>query len=462
MEKRDVVIIGGGPAGYAAAIRLAQLGRKACLVEKEALGGTCLNRGCIPTMVLAKAVEILETAKSGKDFGIAFPETAVDFGKLAARKGTIVKTLVGGIRSLLEAHRIEILEGKARFLSPREIEVVSSDGRAVRLAPDKVIVATGSAPARENLQGDGEGFIETQQLLGRLPPPPSAVILNGGLVGLTLASIFSRLGTRVTVIEEEGGFLSGFDGEIVDILQKELKKQKVNIIAGGRIAGIVREEGEIALEVETKAAKDVVRAALVVNGRRQACVEGLGLSAVGVELNGLGGIATSGAMETSVKSIFAAGDVTGDHLWTPAAYMEGIVAAENVAGIGSVVDYGGLPCWAHTSPPVCGAGMTEEEARAKGYEVQIGRFPLAANGMATILGRRTGMAKVISEGRYGQILGVQVIGFQATEIVQEVLLAMKGELTSREIGAVFHVHPSLIEAAWEAARALNGESIHSI
>ena len=462
MEERDVVIIGGGPAGYAAAIRLAQLGRKATLIEKETLGGTCLNRGCIPTMVLAKAVELLEAVKNGKDFGITFTDAAVDFTKLMARKSTVVKILVGGVRALVDAYGIELREGSAKFLSPFEIEVDGNDGLVRRLAAKKVIIATGSTAAKKDAQGGSDKTIDTRELLGLSAPPPSLVLLNGGFVGLTFATIFSHLGTKVTVIEESERLLPEIDAEIVDILQRELKKSKIRIITGARAARIENgADGEIDVEVEAKGERILVKAAFAVNGKREPNLDGLGLSVLGVELNERRGIATDAAMETSVKSIFAAGDVTMNHLWTPAAYMEGITAAENIAGSNSAIDYSTIPYWSSTIPPICGAGMTEEQARAQGYRVEVGRFPLAANGMATILGRRTGLAKVVTDARYGQILGVQVIGHHAPELVHEMLLAMKSELTAREIGSVFHTHPSLSEALWEAARVVDGTSIHS-
>jgi dihydrolipoamide dehydrogenase len=461
MEERDVVIIGGGPAGYAAAIRLSQLGRKATLIEKEALGGTCLNRGCIPTMVLAKAVELLEQAKSGKDYGITFADMAVNFETLSARKNTVIKILVGGVKSLMQAYNIELIDGTAQFESPLEIGVVCADGEQKRVAAKKVIIAAGTKAAQGMLPGDTTGgSIDTQQLLELPAPPSSILILGGGFVGLTFATILSYLGTTVTLIEESETLLPEIDQEIVDILRKELKKNKIQVLLGARPVRL--DNGpETGVEIETPGEKISVKAACIVRTGRLPSTDGLGLAGIGIELNEKGGILTDATMETSVKSVFAAGDITMEHMWTPVAYAEGVAAAENIAGRRTIMDYAAIPCWSNTIPAICGAGMTEAEATAKGYSVRVGRFSLAANGMATILGRRVGMIKVVTDAKYGQILGVHMVGHNAQELVHEVLVAMKSELTPKDIGNTFHVHPSLSEGFWEVMRAIDGESIHS-
>jgi dihydrolipoamide dehydrogenase len=264
----------------------------------------------------------------------------------------------------------------------------------------------------------------------------------------------------VTLIEESETLLPEIDQEIVDILRKELKKNKIQVLLGARPVRL--DNGpETGVEIETPGEKISVKAACIVRTGRLPSTDGLGLAGIGIELNEKGGILTDATMETSVKSVFAAGDITMEHMWTPVAYAEGVAAAENIAGRRTIMDYAAIPCWSNTIPAICGAGMTEAEATAKGYSVRVGRFSLAANGMATILGRRVGMIKVVTDAKYGQILGVHMVGHNAQELVHEVLVAMKSELTPKDIGNSFHVHPSLSEGFWEVMRAIDGESIHS-
>jgi dihydrolipoamide dehydrogenase len=462
MEQRDVIVIGGGPAGYAAAIRLAQLGTKATLIEKEALGGTCLNRGCVPTMVMAKAVEILEQARGAKDFGITLGDGAIDFEKLMGRKKMVTKIHVGGVRSLLEAYGIELIQGTGRLVSPSEMEITGIDGGQRRVTMKKTLIATGAVAAKATLPGDSGTSIDIERLLDVIDPPPSMIVVGGGPHALTLATIFSHLGTRVTVIEESERLLPEIDEEVVNMLLRELKKSKIEVVFGARSLRVAEgPDNEKALESVSNGAKINLKGACIVRTGRQANIDGLGLPEIGVKLNGQGGIMTDLFMETTAKSVFAAGDVTMNHLCTPVAYAEGITAAENMAGKGRAMSYSGVPQWSGTIPAVCGAGLTEAGARTKGYDVRVGRFPMAANGMATVLGRRVGMIKVVTDARYGQILGVHMVGHNAPELVHEVLLAMKSELTPQDVGAVFHVHPSLAEAFWDAVRAADGASINS-
>ena len=458
----DILVLGGGPGGYVAAIRAAQLGAHTALIEERELGGTCLNRGCIPTMIMAKAAEILDQTKNAKDFGITFSDCAIDFGKLEARKKTVVKILTGGVRSLLEAYGIELLPGTARFIAPLELAVDSGDGNSRHLAAQKMIIAAGTTEAPSGLPGDAGLTVDTAQLLDQTVPPSSVLILGGGFIGLTFATILSCFGTRVTLIEGSERLLPEIDEEIVGMLLKELKKSKIRVITGARpIKAAMGQEDQIEVEIEVRGERTGLRASSVLRTARQPDTAALNLTALGLKLNEHGGLATDLAMKTNIDSVFAAGDVTMEHMWTPVAYAEGVTAAENIAGSKTRMEYSAIPCWTSTMPAVCGAGMTEAGAIAKGYNVRVGRFSFGASGMAAVLGRRTGMIKIVTEARYGQILGVHVIGQGAAELVHEALLAIKSELTPRDIGGVFHVHPSFSECIWEAARAVNGESIHS-
>jgi len=439
MEDREVVIIGGGPAGYVAAIRMSQLGGRATLIENDAIGGTCLNRGCIPTRALVRGVEFLELARSAKDYGVSYPEAKVDLSRMMARKATVVRTVVSGVRLLLEGNGVEVISGTASFLAPSQLEVKLGDGTKREIAARRVIIATGSR-SKKAAAASGK-VIDATQALELAEIPKSMLVTGGGFIGLAFATIFSRLGTTVAVIEPSRPILAEIDQEVVSILEKELKKAKIQFY----------NEAQAGLTAD-----------YILTTEREAATEGLGLEKVGVELNDKGGIAVNKRMETNVPNIFAAGDVTMEHMWTHVAFAEGMVAAESALGKSSEIDYSVVPYLAHTFPEIAGVGITEEAAKSLGYQLKIGRFPVAANANATILEQRTGMIKLISEAKYGQILGVHIIGPQASGLIAEAALAMKLDATPEDIGLTMHGHPTLSEALWEAARDVSGETIHFI
>ncbi len=465
MEERDVVIVGGGPAGYVAAIRVSQLGGRATLIENNTIGGTCLNRGCIPTRALVRGVEFIELTKSAKDFGVSYQESEVDFSKMMARKDTIVRTIVAGMKLLLDGNGVEVINGTGKFLSPSQLEVQLGDGTKKEITARRIIIATGSRCKKVSIPGGkGEKVINTTEALELKQLPKSMLIMGDGFVGVALATIFSRLSTSVTIVEPSPRLLAEIDSEIVSILDKELKKAKIQTYTQAQVVRIDEgEQGEknIAVTVNGEEA-NLTAEYILIAGEREANTDGLGLDKAGVELNDKGGITVNGRMETSVPSISAAGDVTMQHMWTHVAYAEGIVAAENTMGKSSEIDYTVIPYCANTFPEISGVGITEDEAIAQGYQVRVGRFPFAGNGMATILGERTGMIKVITEEKYGQILGVHIIGPQASNLIPEAALAMKLDVTPEDIGLTMHGHPTLSEALWEAAKDVTGETIHFI
>jgi dihydrolipoamide dehydrogenase len=454
VEDRDVVIIGGGPSGYTAAIRVAQLGAKATIVEMDTIGGICVNHGCIPTVALARAVELLEMGKNAKDYGIIYEGMKVDFPRMMSKKEAVVRTLVSGVKQMLEAYGVEVIEGKGRVISSSLIEVHLKDGTKKELRARKIILSTGSQYPKASFSGGVEKVINPIEALRLNEIPKSILIVGGGFIGAAFVTIFSKLGAKVSIVEESSRMLPQVDKEIVFILEKEFKDNDVQIYSKARVMNVEpgKEDGLIVLinvkgEEVTAGAQYVLMTEL-----REANIDGLGLREAGVELNKKGGILVNERMETSVPGIFAVGDVTMDHMWTTVAYFEGITAAENAMGQNSKVDYRAIPFWTHSIPEVSCVGMTEEETSAKGYKVRVGRFPFAGNGMAAILGQRRGMVKVIMEERYGEILGVHMIGPRTGDLIAEAALAMRMEGTPGEIARTFHVHPSLSEALWEAAR----------
>ena len=453
MEDRDVVIVGGGPAGYTAAIRVMQLGGKVTLIEKDTIGGVCLNHGCIPTVALARAVELLEMGKTAKDYGITYQDMAVDFKKMMGRKDTVVRTLVSGVKEMLENYGVEVIEGTGKLISPSQIEVLLKDGTKKELKARKMIISTGSRYPKVSFSG-GEKAINPTEALKLKEIPRSMVVVGGGFIGSALATIFSKLGTKVSVVEESSRLLPQIEKEIVTILEKEFNDNSIQIYPKTRVMSIAAgKRDDLSILIDHKGEQVTIEAqyALMSEGR-EANVEGLGLKEAGVSLNEKRGIAVNHQMETNVPGVYAIGDVTMEHMWTSVAYFEGITAAENTMGQDSKIDYKAIPYWTHTIPEISSVGITEEEAMAGGYKIRVGRFPFAGNGMAAILGQRTGMVKVIKEERYGEVLGVHMIGPRTGDLIAEAALAMKMEGTPGEIAKTFHVHPSLSETLWEAAR----------
>jgi dihydrolipoamide dehydrogenase len=453
MEDREVVIIGGGPAGYTAAIRVKQLGGKATLIENNMIGGLCLNDGCIPMVSLGRAVELLEMGKSAKDYGIVYKDIDVDFRKMMARKDMVVKTLVSGVKQTLEAYGIEIMEGIGKIISLSQIEVHLKEGTKKILKPQKIIISTGSRYPKFSFPGGGKA-IDSLEALKLREIPRSMAIVGGGFIGSALATIFSRLGTKVCVIEESTRLLPQWDREIVNILEKEFKDHGIQIYSKSHVKSIAASrKDDRNLLIDCKGEEITLEGQWVVMTEgREASIEGLGLNAVGISLNKKGGIAVNQQMETNLPGVYAAGDVTMEHMWTPAAYFEAITAAENVMGKHSKIDYKTIPKWTYTIPEISSVGMTEEEAIEAGKSVKVGRAPFAGNGMAAILGQRTGMVKVIKEEGYGEVLGIHMIGPRTTDLIAEATLAMRVEGTPDEIAKTFHIHPSLSEVLWEASR----------
>ncbi len=462
MEDRDLIIIGGGPAGYVAAIRTRQLGGKVTLVEEDIVGGTCLNRGCIPMRALVRGVEFLEMPRKAKDYGVNLGAAEVDFVKMMARTDTVVRTVTGGVKLLLEGNGVEVVPGKGRLASSSEVEVVSPDGSTSRITARKILIATGARTKRPAVPG-GDGVLTTDQALELTEIPRSLLIIGGGAIGMAFATIFAKLGAEVTVAETSARILPEVDGEIVSLLTRELRKQKIQILTEASIKEVRDAEGDDKSVVVTAGGEEktlTVQHVLAADGR-EANLEGLGLDVAGISTGG-GGIEVNRRMETNVAVVLAAGDVVGEPRLAHVAFTEGRVAAENVMNKASEMDYLVVPRCINTFPEIASVGLTEEEAASQGYQIRIGRFPLAAVGMATILAERGGAVKIISEAEYGQILGIHIMGPHAAELIGEATLAMKLEATPKDISTTIHTHPTISEALMEAALDVTGEALHSL
>jgi dihydrolipoamide dehydrogenase len=462
MADKDLVIIGGGPSGYVAAIKAAQLGGRVTLIEKDELGGTCLNWGCMPTKALLHGVEILESLETGKEFGIQADGVKVDFAKMSARKDRAVKILVSGVGGLMKANGVEVVKGSARLISPRAVQVVDEKSQSVSYEARKIILATGSISAPLPIPGAQlSGVIDSTGALKLTRVPESMVIIGAGPIGLEFGTIFSALGAKVTILELLPQILPSEDEEVASALEKSLRHFKIKILTGSQVKGI--EElagGKLKVSAATGEGEKAFEAELVlVAVGRKPNLEGLGLEGAGVRF-GKKGIEVNSRMETNVPGVYAVGDVTGQWLLAHFAFAQGEVAAENAVGRESQLESLAVPRCVYTLPEVASVGLTEKEAREKGYEIKVGKFPFSANGKATVLGERTGFVKIVSEVKYGEILGMNIFGPHATDLIGEAVLAMTLEGTAQDIARAIHPHPTLTEALKEAALDVDGLSLH--
>ena len=457
MEERDVVIIGGGPAGYRAAMRASQLGGKVTLINNDSLGGTCINQGCIPVRTLLRAAEIVDLTRTAKDYGVNFKETEIDISKMISRKNIIVRTLSSGVKQGLRSSGVEVIEGTGKFLSPSQLEVQLQVGSKKEIKARRIIIATGSKWKKETLNG-GLQIITPTEVMETKTIPKSMLIIGGRFIGTSIATIFSMLGTKISIVEESPRILPEIDKEIVSIFEKEMEDKSIRVYTEAQVKKIEEKvQGEKNIVATVKGENvNLTAQCILMAEEREANINGVGLDKAGIKLNEKGGIAINRQMETNVPNILAAGDVTMEHMWTHVAYVEGIIAAENAMGRDSKIDYTAIPYATNTFPEISAVGLTEDEAIAQGYQVQVGRFPFSGNGLATILGQRMGIIKIITGGKYNQILGVHMIGPRASDLIAEAALAMKLEITPGEISAMFHVHPTLSEGFWEAARNVCG------
>jgi dihydrolipoamide dehydrogenase len=455
----DVIVIGTGPGGYHAAIRAAQLGKKVLAIEAESVGGVCLNIGCIPTKALLHAAEELEATKHGSAFGLEVKEVKLDHGKLGGWRDGIVKKLTGGVSALFKGNKVELKTGFAKFIAKDTIEVGGE-----KIQGKTFIIATGSEPnALPGFEVDQKTIIDSTGAL-RIEDgfPKRLLCVGGGAIGLEFAQVYKRMGAEVTVIEFMGQILPAADPETANLLAKVLNKQGIAIKTATK--GVKVEHKGDGLHVMLEDVKSGAQSTLVVDkilvatGRRPRG-KGLGLEAIGVKVDERGYVPTNEKMETAVPGIYAIGDVTRAPLLAHKAMKEGLIAAENAAGGNAVMDYQ-VPNVVYTSPEWAAVGMTEEEAAKAGYKVKVGKFPLSASGRAMTLEATDGLIKMIGDAESDLLLGVHILGPNASDMIAEAALALEMGATVTDVGLTIHAHPTLSEGIMEAAEHLHKQAIH--
>jgi dihydrolipoamide dehydrogenase len=453
--KADVAVIGGGPAGYSAALYASRSGAKVALVEKSKLGGACLNWACIPTKSLLHSLDLLRSIKSADTFGINAGATVIDIEKLRIRKNSVISLLRSGVEQLMTNYGVKIILGEARVTSSSEIEVKQRDGAVLAVSAGKIIIASGSIPRQLGIRGaDSAGVMFPREVLELECVPESLVMVGGGAVGLEIASILNGLGCKVSIIELMPHLLPGEDAELTRILERALNKDGMQVFTGAQITRIDNVNSAKQVFFQQDGTENTIKAeAVCVAVGQQAYLDGLGLAECGIRTGELG-IDVDEHMQTSLPGVFAAGDVTGRYMLAYVAMAEGRVAAENATGTESVMDYSAVPRSVFTSPEFAGVGISEAEALSKGLKIKCLRANMAANASATILGERRGLVKIVAQEDSGKVLGVHIVGSGASNLIAECSLALKLHATVNDLAQTLHTHPSLPEAVWEAASGM--------
>ncbi|GKU79246.1 dihydrolipoyl dehydrogenase [Paenibacillus sp. L3-i20] len=458
----DTLIIGAGPGGYVAAIRAAQLGQNVLIVDKEHVGGVCLNVGCIPSKALISASHQYESISHASAFGIEVGEAKVDFTKVQAFKNGIVKKLTGGVASLLKANKVQYFQGEVMFINENEARVFN-DQEAPRYRFKNCIIATGSRPIELKAFPFSGRIVSSTGALSLPEIPKSLVVIGGGYIGIELGQMYSKFGTKVTVIEGSDAILPGFDKDMSSIVAKKLKSTKVDIITGAQAKSAEQTDNDVTVTytVGDKEEKVTADYLLVTVGRRPNTDGELGLDLINVKTTDRGLVEVDAQCRTNIPHIFAIGDIIAGPALAHKAMYEGRVAAEAISGQPSVIDYKCVPAVCFSDPECASVGLSEKEAKDNGHNVKVGKFPFAINGRAMSLNANEGFVKLVADADSGLVLGAQIIGIEASNMIAELALGIEMGATLEDIALTIHAHPTLGEIVLDAAEVALGHPIHT-
>jgi dihydrolipoamide dehydrogenase len=458
----DVIVIGGGPGGYVAAIRASQLGLKTAVVERESMGGICLNWGCIPTKALLKSAQVFEYIKHASDYGINVSGAEHDFGAVIKRSRGVAEGMSKGVGFLMKKNKVEVIMGMGKVMPGKKVQVTAADGKVSEISGQHIIIATGGR-ARElpNIKIDGEKVIEYRKAMSLEKQPKSMLIIGSGAIGVEFAYVYNAMGTKVTIVEFMPNIVPVEDEDVSKALEKIYKKEGIDIHTNSSVESVDTSGALCKVKVKTPTGELNLEAEVVLSAAGVvANIEKLGLEDTGIATD-KGKILVNDFYQTNMPGYYAIGDVVKGPALAHVASAEGIICVEKIAGHHpEPLDYGNIPGCTYCSPEIASVGMTEKAAKEAGYELKIGKFPFSASGKASAAGHKDGFVKVIFDAKYGEFLGAHMIGANVTEMIAEVVVARKLETTGHEMIKAVHPHPTMSEAIMEAAAAAYGEVIH--
>ncbi|MSR63681.1 MAG: dihydrolipoyl dehydrogenase [Planctomycetes bacterium] len=459
--QRHVVVIGAGPAGYVCAIRLAQLGQRVTIVEKDYLGGTCLNVGCIPSKALIAAGALMERIHEATTMGISVEGVKLDLARLVAWKGEVVNKLTSGVGGLLKNHKVEHVPGKGRIHDARTVKVATASGEKT-ITCDDIVLATGSVPLSiPGFDFDKQRVWSSTEALAPERIPQHLLVIGGGYIGLELGFLYKKLGSQVTVVEFTEGALPGQDKDCVRVIERSLKKSGIKFITKTAAKSYEAQGAKLFVKVESAGKADTIECdQILCTVGRKPYSEGLGLESVGLKVDPRGFLAVDKQLRTAVKNIYAVGDLAGQPMLAHKGSKEGLVAAAVIAGQPEEYDVRCVPAVIFTSPEMASVGLQEDEAKKKGHEVVVGQYPFAANGRALSLLEPDGFVKIVADAKTDEVLGVHMVGPEVTELIAECTLAIEMGATTEDIARTIHAHPTLPEAVMEAAEAVHKMAVH--
>ena len=458
----DVIVLGSGPGGYVAAIRASQLGMKTAIIEKESLGGICLNWGCIPTKALLKSAQVFEYINNSEEFGLSITNPSANFEKIIKRSRDVADKMSKGINFLMKKNKITVINGFGKLVKNNSIEVTDTNDKKSTYTGKNIIIATGARSRQlPNLKQDNKNIFGYRKAMTLEKKPKSIIIVGSGAIGVEFAYFFNSVGTKVTIVEYQKNIVPNEDNDVSRELYKIFKNKGIEILTDSSVDSAIYKDGEVHAEISKEGTKTIIKAEKLLSAVGiQSNIENIGLEEIDIKTEN-GKVSVNEFYETNVPNHYAIGDIVNGPALAHVASAEGIICVEKIANLNpEVIDYNNIPGCTYCSPEIASVGLTEEEAKSNGYEVKIGKFPFSASGKASAAGKNQGFVKLIFESKYGELIGAHMIGYNVTEMIAEIVAIRKLETTAHELIKTIHPHPTMSEAIMEAAAAAYDEVIH--